>query len=156
MDTIDGIDSMTIGEAAERSGNAASALRYYEQQGLIHASRSSGGQRRFERDVLRRLAFIGAAQRVGLELGEIRAALEQLPDSRTPTRRDWAKLSTAWRPRLDEEIAYLTRLRNQLTECIGCGCLSLKTCALYNPDDEAAERGEGPRFLLDDRSKRAN
>ena len=141
---------LPIGEVAARSGVAASALRFYEDAGLLHAERSAGGQRRFARDTLRRLAFIAAAQRVGLTLEEIRAALATLPDSRTPTVADWTRLSRAWRPRLDEQIEMLIRLRDDLTSCIGCGCLSLKTCALYNPDDAAAGLGSGARYLLGD------
>ena len=141
---------LPIGEVAARSGVAASALRFYEDDGLLHAERSAGGQRRFARDTLRRLAFIAAAQRVGLTLEEIRAALATLPDSRTPTVADWTRLSRAWRPRLDEQIEMLIRLRDDLTSCIGCGCLSLKTCALYNPDDAAAGLGSGARYLLGD------
>ena len=127
-----------------------SAIRFYEQEGLVHSTRTTGGQRRYERDVLRRLAFIRVAQRVGLSLDEIRAALATLPDQRTPNARDWASLSRAWKPRLDEQIALLQGLREQLTSCIGCGCLSLRACALYNPDDGAAALGSGPRYLLGD------
>lgn len=141
-------DWLTIGETADRSGIAPSALRFYEGEGLLRSERTSGGQRRFARDTLRRLAFIRAAQRVGLTLDEISSALETLPDSRTPTVADWARLSRAWKPRLDEQIEMLTRLRADLTSCIGCGCLSLKTCALYNPDDAAAGLGSGARYLL--------
>ena len=145
---VDG--SLSIGETAARSGVAASALRFYEDEGLVHAERTAGGQRRFARDTLRRLAFIRAAQLVGLTLEEISAALATLPDSRTPTVADWTRLSRAWRPRLDQQIAAMTRLRDDLTSCIGCGCLSLKACALYNPDDAAAGLGSGARFLLGD------
>ncbi|MGZ8764479.1 MAG: redox-sensitive transcriptional activator SoxR [Acidimicrobiia bacterium] len=141
---------LPIGEIATRSGVARSALRFYEDEGLLRPARTSGGQRRFPRDTLRRLAFIRAAQRVGLTLEEISAALGTLPDSRTPTVADWTRLSRAWRPRLDEQIEMLTRLRDDLTSCIGCGCLSLKTCALYNPDDAAAGLGSGARYLLGD------
>jgi len=143
-------DSLSIGEVAARSGIAPSALRFYESEGLVHTSRSDGGQRRYERDVLRRVAFIRVAQRVGLTLDEVRDALATLPDKRTPTARDWARLSRTWRPRLDEQIAMLVSLRDQLTSCIGCGCLSLRACALYNPDDGAAALGTGPRYLLGD------
>ena len=139
---------LAIGEVAERSGLAPSALRFYEAEGLISSTRNSGGQRRFHRDVLRRVAFIRVAQRVGLSLDEIRAALDELPAERTPNPKDWARLSRAWRPRLDEQIAVLERLRDQLTSCIGCGCLSFRTCALYNPHDAAATLGTGPRYLL--------
>jgi MerR family redox-sensitive transcriptional activator SoxR len=139
---------LAIGEVATRAGLAPSALRFYEDQGLIRSSRNAGGQRRYHRDVLRRVAFIRVAQRVGLRLEEIRAALEELPAERTPNPKDWARLSRAWRPRLDEQIAVLERLRDDLTSCIGCGCLSFRTCALYNPHDAAATLGTGPRYLL--------
>jgi MerR family redox-sensitive transcriptional activator SoxR len=141
---------LSIGEVAERTGVAVSAVRYYEREGLLPATRSDGGQRRFPREALRRVAFIRIAQRVGLSLDEIRDALDSLPASRTPTNADWARLSRSWRPRLDEQIALLTRLRDQLSSCIGCGCLSLKTCSLYNPDDGAGALGAGPRYLLGD------
>lgn len=142
---------LTIGEVADRAGVARSALRFYEDQGLIESARSEGGQRRYHRDVLRRIAFIRAAQRVGLSLDEIRDALASLPESRTPTSRDWARLSRSWRPLLDARIAELERLRDSLDECIGCGCLSLKACWLANPNDIAAASGPGPRYLLGDR-----
>jgi MerR family transcriptional regulator, redox-sensitive transcriptional activator SoxR len=129
---------------------APSALRFYEDRGLIAAERTPAGQRRYHHDVLRRLAFIRVAQRVGLSLEEITAALAELPDGRTPTRRDWERLSQRWRPRLDARIDTLVKLRDQLTSCIGCGCLSLKSCALHNPDDAAAGLGSGPRYLLGD------
>lgn len=141
-------DMLAIGELAARSGIAPSALRFYESEGLIRASRTGGGRRLYEREVLRRVAFIRVAQRIGLSLAEIRAALTALPEERTPTTKDWARLSRQWRPRLDEQIAMLVAIRDQLTSCIGCGCLSLRTCALYNPDDGAAELGTGPRYLL--------
>lgn len=140
---------MTIGEVAERAGVATSALRFYERERLIAAQRSSGGQRRYARDVLRRIAFIRAAQRVGLSLDEIRASLQSLPEGRTPTTADWTRLSRSWRPLLDRRIAELERVRDKLDSCIGCGCLSLKTCHLSNPDDAAAALGPGPRWLLD-------
>jgi MerR family redox-sensitive transcriptional activator SoxR len=143
-------DLLAIGEVAARSGIAPSALRYYESEGLIHALRSDGGQRLYEREVLRRVAFIRAAQRIGLSLGEIRRALATLPDQGTPTAKDWARLSRQWRPRLDAQIDMLVALRDQLASCIGCGCLSLRACALYNPDDAAAGLGSGPRYLLGD------
>ena len=142
--------SLAIGEVADRAGIAPSALRFYEREGLIHSHRSEGGQRRYERDVLRRVAFIRAAQRVGLSLDEIRAALESLPDRRTPTAADWERLSRSWRPLLDARIAELERLRDRLDSCIGCGCLSLRVCRLSNPNDVAASLGPGPRWLLDD------
>jgi len=138
---------LTVGEVSHRSGTAASALRYYEREGLIEATRTSGGQRRYERSVLRRLAFIRAAQNVGLTLDEIRAALETLPSGRNPTKADWARLSRTWRSRLDEQIEALEKLRDGLTSCIGCGCLSLRRCALSNPGDALAEAGPGARFL---------
>ena len=143
-------DFLSIGEVADRTGVAVSAVRYYEREGLLTSSRTDGGQRRFHRDVLRRLAFVRVAQRVGLTLDEIRAALATLPDARTPTKADWERLSRAWRPQLDQQIAVLERLREDLTSCIGCGCLSLRACALYNHDDAAATLGSGPRYLLGD------
>jgi MerR family transcriptional regulator, redox-sensitive transcriptional activator SoxR len=142
---------MSIGEVAERTGVAVSALRFYDAEGFIASIRTSGGQRRFSREVLRRIAFIRVAQTVGLTLDEIRDALATLPEGRTPTKADWARLSRGWRPRLDAQIALLERLRDQLTSCIGCGCLSLQACALYNPDDLAASLGEGARFLMGDK-----
>jgi MerR family redox-sensitive transcriptional activator SoxR len=141
---------LSIGEVAARAGIAPSALRYYEAEGLIASTRTAGKQRRFHRDMLRRIAFVRVAQRVGLTIEEIRGALATLPSSRTPTKSDWERLSQAWRPRLDEQIAVLERLRDKLTSCIGCGCLSFKSCALYNPRDAAAELGAGPRYLLGD------
>jgi MerR family transcriptional regulator, redox-sensitive transcriptional activator SoxR len=141
---------LTIGALSERTGVAHSALRFYEAQGLIHATRSEGRQRRYHRDVLRRVSFIRIAQEVGLSLDEIRSALSSLPDNRTPNKHDWERLSTSWRPRLDAQIAMLERLRDRLTGCIGCGCLSLRLCRLVNPGDEAAERGPGPRYILED------
>jgi MerR family redox-sensitive transcriptional activator SoxR len=139
---------LTIGALSERTGVAPSALRYYESEGLIAATRSAGGQRRYARDTLRRVAFIRVAQQVGLTLEEIRTALASLPEHRTPDEDDWARLSSEWRPRLDAQIALLERLRDRLAGCIGCGCLSLRRCALLNPDDEAAERGPGAHYLL--------
>ena len=141
---------MTIGEVAERANVAPSALRFYEHEGLIAAERTDGGQRRYQRDVLRRIAFVRAAQRVGLKLEDIRQALATLPDGRTPTAADWARLSRSWRPLLDRRIAELERVRDRLDACIGCGCLSLKACRLSNPGDIAATAGPGPRWLLDD------
>src|SRR5215470_8923057 len=140
-------DPLTVGEIARRSGFAESAIRYYERLGLLSASRTSGGQRRFERSMLRRLAFIRAARNVGLSLDEIAAALEMLPDSRTPTRADWTRLSKDWRQRLDDQIAGLIALRDKLDSCIGCGCLSLKRCAISNPSDSAAPAGPGAVYL---------
>lgn len=140
-------DELTVGEVAKRSGFATSALRYYEDVGLIESTRTSGGQRRFQRPVLRRLAFISAARHVGLTLDEIKAALETLPTSRTPNKADWQRLSKSWRSRLDEEITALEALRDGLDSCIGCGCLSLQRCWITNPSDVAAGRGPGARFL---------
>ena len=139
---------LSIGEVAERAGIASSALRFYEAEGLIHADRSDGGQRRYHRDVLRLVAFIRAAQRVGLTLDEIRDALHTLPEKRTPTASDWTRLSKGWRPLLDRRIEEMQRLRDRLDSCIGCGCLSLKTCALSNPNDVAAADGPGARWLM--------
>ena len=144
------MSKLSIGELADRSGVATSALRYYEAEGLICAERSEGGQRRFERETLRRVAFIRVAQEVGLSLAEIREALASLPDERTPTTEDWERLSAQWRPRIDAQIRVLERLRDRLDGCIGCGCLSLRACALLNPDDEMAERGPGPRRILEE------
>jgi MerR family redox-sensitive transcriptional activator SoxR len=141
---------LSIGEVAERTGVAPSALRFYEREGLIHADRTGGSQRRYHREVLRRVAFVRVAQRVGLTLEEIRASLATLPDHRTPTKADWQRLSRQWRPRLDEQIALLVGLRDELTECIGCGCLSLQACSLYNREDAAQRLGPGPRYLLGD------
>src|SRR3954470_10201968 len=136
---------LSIGEVADRTGVAPSALRYYEKEGLVGAVRTDGRQRRYHREILRRVAFIRIAQRVGLSLDDIRDALGSLPQERTPTKADWARLSRSWRPELDEQIAVLVRLRDKLTDCIGCGCLSLRACGLYNPDDAAAVYGSGPR-----------
>lgn len=139
---------LSIGELSERSGVAPSALRYYERLGLIQSERTSGNQRRYAPAQLRRVAFIRIAARIGVPLDEIRSALDSLPRGRTPTRADWERLSRRWRTRLDERIAFLERLRDDLTGCIGCGCLSLKTCRIYNPDDALALEGPGPRRLL--------
>jgi MerR family redox-sensitive transcriptional activator SoxR len=138
---------LTIGQVAERTGAATSALRYWEDLGLITSVRTTGNQRRYERATIRRVSFIRAAQRVGLSLDEIGAALATLPDGRTPTANDWARLSRAWRSRLDEQIRRIEKLRDQLDSCIGCGCLSLRTCALNNPSDVLAEHGPGPVLL---------
>ncbi len=140
-------DLLPIGDIARRSGLATSALRYYEREGLISSVRTSGGIRRYPRSVLRRLAFIRAAQSVGLSLEEIRAALFTLPDGRTPTAADWTRLSRSWRARLDEQIDGLLALRDRLGACIGCGCLSLRRCALSNPNDTAGTTGAGARYL---------
>jgi MerR family redox-sensitive transcriptional activator SoxR len=144
---MDGRDLISIGEVSRRAGIAASALRYYEREGLIDAVRPPSGRRLFPRSVLRRLAFVRAAQNVGLSLDEIRDALATLPDGRTPTKDDWTRLSDGWRDRLDEQIAGLEALRDGLTSCIGCGCLSLRDCGLMNPGDAAGARGAGARFL---------
>lgn len=141
------MDLLTVTEVAERSGFAPSALRYYEREGLLTAHRSPGGRRRYERHVLRRLAFIAAARHVGLSLAEIREALERLPAGRTPTKADWARISRRWRSRLDAEIEALEALRDGLTSCIGCGCLSLQRCRISNPGDVAAAQGPGAAYL---------
>ncbi len=139
---------LTIGELSVRSGVAPSALRFYEQQGLIRSTRTGGNQRRYERTELRRVAFIRIAQQIGVSLERIKDALSELPEARTPTKADWERLSRRWRADLDERIALLERLRDNLTGCIGCGCLSLQTCKLYNPDDTLAAEGPGPRKLI--------
>ncbi|MDA8286601.1 MAG: redox-sensitive transcriptional activator SoxR [Actinomycetota bacterium] len=144
------VGRLTIGEVAARSGVAASALRFYEERGLISSQRADSNQRRYAPDVLRRVAFIRIAQRVGLSLEEIGAALSTLPDARTPNKRDWERLAQLWKPRIQDQISVLTRLHDQLGACIGCGCLSLRTCALNNPHDAAAKLGTGPRYLLGD------
>lgn len=146
-------DRITIGELAARSGMATSALRFYEEQGLISAERTAGNQRVYPRPTLRRVAFIRAAQAVGLTLDEIAGALSTLPADRTPVKRDWERLSTAWRDRLDQRIVELERLRDGLTGCIGCGCLSLRTCRLINPDDRVSANGAGARYLLGDEAE---
>jgi MerR family redox-sensitive transcriptional activator SoxR len=140
-------DLLTIGEVAHRSGFPPSALRYYEREGLLRTTRTSGGQRRYERAVLRRLAFIRAARTIGVGLDEVRQGLDQLPDGRTPTKSDWSRLSRSWRGRLDEQIQALVALRDGLDSCIGCGCLSLQRCRLYNPGDQVSEFGPGARLL---------
>src|SRR5688500_17738700 len=144
---MDARELLTMGEVTRRSGFAASALRYYEAEGLVHAQRSPEGRRMFERSTLRRLAFIRAAANVGLTLQEIRAELDRLPEGRTPTKADWARISRHWRGRLDEQIAALERLRDGLDSCIGCGCLSLKHCGIANPGDVAAPGGPGAAYL---------
>lgn len=138
---------LTVGEVAARAGVAVSTLHFYESKGLIHSWRNAGNQRRYPREVLRRVAIIKVAQRTGIPLADIQQALSSLPEARTPTAQDWQKLSSRWREDLDERIARLTRLRDQMDGCIGCGCLSLKNCPLRNPMDEAGEQGSGPRFL---------
>jgi MerR family transcriptional regulator, redox-sensitive transcriptional activator SoxR len=138
---------LTIGEVASRSGVAPSALRFYEDEGLIVSRRTTGNQRRYERAVLRRVALIQAGRAAGIPLERIRAALASLPAHRTPTRRDWERLSRSWREDIDQRIATLEALRNRLSTCIGCGCLSIDACALLNPDDEAAQIGAGAHYL---------
>jgi MerR family redox-sensitive transcriptional activator SoxR len=142
---------LTIGEVARRSGVAASALRFYEERDLINSERAGSGHRRYPRPVLRRIAFIVFAQRIGLSLDEIGAELSKLPPDRAPTRRDWSRLSSSWTSRIDDRIAELERLKRGLTECIGCGCLSLERCQLSNPGDRAARLGPGPRYWVGDR-----
>ncbi|WUS02311.1 redox-sensitive transcriptional activator SoxR [Streptomyces sp. NBC_01261] len=143
------IHELTVGQLSARSGAAVSALHFYEAKGLINSSRTTGNQRRYTRDTLRRVAFVRAAQRVGIPLATVRAALAELPEERTPTREDWARLSEAWRSELDERIKQLNRLRDHLTDCIGCGCLSLSACVLSNPDDVVGERGAGSRLMTE-------
>ncbi len=141
---------LTPGELAERSGVAVSALHFYEREGLLHSERTAGNQRRYPRETLRRVAFIRTSQRVGVPLAEIRDALDTLPEGRTPTKKDWSRLSRHWRTELDHRIAQLEKLRNTLDDCIGCGCLSLKACALHNDEDHLAEEGSGARILTVD------
>ncbi len=148
------LELMTIGEVARRSGVASSALRYYEERGLIASERAGSGHRRYQRSVLRRIAFVVFAQRVGLTLDEIGAELAKLPPDRAPTRRDWSRLSRGWTARIDDRIAELERLKAGLTECIGCGCLSLERCRFANPGDRAASLGPGPRYWVGDRPPR--
>lgn len=140
-------DLLTVQQVSDRSGFAASALRYYEKMGLVTATRTGGGQRRYERNVLRRLAFVRAARNVGLSLEEVEQALSTLPRGRAPNRSDWARLSRGWRGRLDEQIRALTALRDGLDSCIGCGCLSLRTCGIQNPADVAAGQASGAAYL---------
>ncbi|MDG1068592.1 MAG: redox-sensitive transcriptional activator SoxR [Sulfitobacter sp.] len=143
-------EALTIGALAKRTGLAVSAIRYYETQGLIQPWRNAGGQRRFARADLRRLSFVMIAQQFGFTLPHIRAQLDGLPNGRTPTKADWSAISIGFRDALDARIQTLTKLRDNLDGCIGCGCLSLEACALYNPQDKAAARGEGPRYLMGD------
>ncbi|MFB6847726.1 redox-sensitive transcriptional activator SoxR [Streptomyces sp. NPDC056373] len=143
------IHELTVGQLAARSGAAVSALHFYESKGLISSRRTSGNQRRYSRDTLRRVAFIRASQRVGIPLATIREALAELPEERTPTREDWAHLSEAWHTELEERIKQLNRLRDHLADCIGCGCLSLDSCVLSNPDDAFGERRAGSRLLVE-------
>ena len=142
---------LTIGEVSRRSGVASSALRFYEERGLVASERAGSGHRRYPRAVLRRIAFIVFAQRVGLTLDEIGTELARLPPDRAPTRRDWSRLSGTWTSRIDDRIAELERLKAGLTDCIGCGCLSLERCRMANPDDRAASLGPGPRYWVGDR-----
>ena len=144
---------LTISEVSRRSGAAASALRFYEEKGLIKSERAGSGHRRYSRAVLRRIAFIVFAQRIGMTLDDIAAELAKLPEGRVPEGSDWAKLSTGWTSRIDERIAELERLREGLTGCIGCGCLSLERCKLANPGDQAARLGAGPRYWVSDRRR---
>ena len=143
-------DRLTIGELARRAGVATSTLRFYEHKGLISSDRTAGNQRRYSRATLRRVAVIRAAHRVGIPLAEVAEALASLPDHRTPGKRDWERLSRRWQARLEAQIEALERLRDDLSDCIGCGCLSLQTCALFNPSDAASGLGAGPRYLWGD------
>lgn len=144
-------NGLSIGQLARRTGLAVSAIRYYEAQGLIRPWRNDGGQRRFDKGDLRRLSFVIIAQQFGFTLPQIKAELDRLPGARTPTEADWARISLAFRAALDARIETLLRLRDNLDGCIGCGCLSLKACKLYNPQDRAAAKGSGPRYLMGDR-----
>ncbi|MBB5120687.1 transcriptional regulator [Streptomyces eurocidicus] len=146
------VQELTVGQLSARSGAAVSALHFYESKGLISSRRTAGNQRRFDRDTLRRVAFIRAAQRVGIPLATIREALAELPDERTPNHEDWARLSEAWRGELDARIQQLGRLRDHLDSCIGCGCLSLEGCVLSNPDDRIGQFGSGSRLLVERRA----
>ncbi|MFF1378186.1 redox-sensitive transcriptional activator SoxR [Streptomyces sp. NPDC058308] len=149
------VHELTVGQLADRSGVAVSALHFYESKGLIASRRTSGNQRRYHRDTLRRVAFIRASQRVGIPLSTIREALDSLPEERTPNREDWARLSEGWRSELDKRIKQLGRLRDHLTDCIGCGCLSLDTCVLSNPDDVFGERHSGSRLMVERRTRQS-
>ncbi|WP_151774668.1 redox-sensitive transcriptional activator SoxR [Streptomyces abyssomicinicus] len=146
------VQELTVGQLSARSGVAVSALHFYEAKGLISSRRTPGNQRRYGRDTLRRVAFVRASQRVGMPLAAIRDALAELPDGRTPTREDWARLSEKWRAELDERIRRLERLRDHLTDCIGCGCLSMTTCGLSNPDDTIGARLTGSRLAPESRA----
>lgn len=145
------ISQITIGDLAARTGLSVSAIRYYETQNLVSPGRNRGGQRRFMRSDIRRLSFVRIAQQFGFSIEQIRVQLEKLPDGRTPTKADWTKISRDMRAALNAKIATLEKLRDNLDGCIGCGCLSLRKCALYNPDDSAQRHGNGPRFLMGDR-----
>lgn len=147
-------ERLSVGEVARRAGVSVSALHFYERQGLIRSHRTEGNQRRYDRDVLRRVSFIRVAQRVGIPLAEVKAALDRLPDGRTPTAADWAEVSRAWQGELDDRIRDLVRLRSDLVSCIGCGCLSLNSCRLHNPGDRLAERGPGPQRWQSDEPRR--
>lgn len=146
-----GTDLLTIGDLSERTGLSVSAIRFYEEKGLVHPSRNAGGQRRFLRADIRRLSFVLVAQEFGFSIAEIAAQLQRLPEGRAPTKADWTRISRDFRSHLDQKIERMTALRNKLDGCIGCGCLSMKTCQLYNAGDAAASKGRGPRFLLGDR-----
>jgi len=145
-----GTHTLTIGDVSQRTGAATSALRFYEDQGLIHAERTPGGQRRYAREVIRRVSFIRIAQQVGLTLGEIGEFMKSLPHQRTPDREDWSTVAASWQSRLDEQIHLLERLKDRVGGCIGCGCLSLDTCPLHNPGDVLGAEGPGPRLLIHD------
>lgn len=146
---------LSIGQLADRTGLSVSAIRFYETRGLLTPGRNAGGQRRYRPSDIRRLSFVMAAQAFGFTISDIQAELAKLPDGRTPTKRDWTRISTDFRAALDERIDALTRLRDRLDGCIGCGCLSLESCALYNPGDKAAAEGKGPQFVLSGQSSRA-
>lgn len=148
-------DLLSIGQLAARTGLSVSAIRFYEAKGLVAPTRNNGGQRRFPRSDIRRLSFVVIAQMLGLSIHDIEAQLSRLPDGRTPTRKDWADISRSVRNLIDDRIAALARMRDKLDGCIGCGCLSLKTCALYNPDDRAGKAGAGPRYVLGEPPKTA-
>ena len=141
---------LSIGQVADRTGLAVSAIRFYEEQGLVHPFRNAGGQRRFDRGDIRRLSFVMISQQLGFSLADIRTLLKGLPEGRTPTKSDWTRISGRFRKEIDTRITGLTLLRDRLDSCIGCGCLSLKTCRLYNTEDRAAAKGQGPRYLLGD------
>ncbi len=143
-------ERISIGQVAERTGLSISAIRFYETQGLVHPARNAGGQRRYLRSDIRRLSFVLIAQQLGFSMKDIHECLASLPDERTPTKADWAKISRGFRRELDARIAMMQRMRERLDGCIGCGCLSLKNCTLYNPEDRAWRRGAGPRYLLGD------
>lgn len=149
------VEWLPIGKLAERTGLSITAIRFYEAEGLVSAQRNAGGQRRFLRSDIRRLSFVKICQGLGFPLAEIRQALSELPDGRTPTKRDWEKLSRGFIKEIDARIETLSQLRETLTGCIGCGCLSLAKCRLYNPDDKAASKGAGPRYLMGDKSEGA-